>query len=96
MWAALSKKRTCDDLQIQILCNNIHLILGWRDVAKELKSVNNQSFDDLLVKVRTFREMTSSAIQLNVPFSRGQSIKKKASIKQLFTATSKFQKHLKR
>lgn len=74
----------------------MHSILGWQDVAKELRIVNKQSLDDLLAKGRIFRATTTSEIYLDAPPSQGTTMKKKASIKQLFTATSKFQKHLKR
>ncbi|KAJ6636312.1 Ankyrin repeat and fibronectin type-III domain-containing protein 1 [Pseudolycoriella hygida] len=68
---------------------------SWRDIGQRTVD-NKQTMDSLIERFRKFRRMTSMEIHLDVPSLNGLCIKKKATIRQLFTATSKFQKHFKR
>ncbi|XP_037039396.1 ankyrin repeat and fibronectin type-III domain-containing protein 1-like isoform X2 [Bradysia coprophila] len=68
---------------------------SWQDIATSAPCGSKKTLDDLMVKLSAVR-MASLEIPLDSTASNGLFIKKKATIKQLFTATSKFQKQLKR
>ncbi|KAG4078322.1 hypothetical protein HA402_013032 [Bradysia odoriphaga] len=69
---------------------------SWQDIATSGPSCGSKkSLDDLTAKLSAIR-IASLEIPLDSAESNGLCIKKKATIKQLFTATSKFQKQLKR
>lgn len=52
--------------------------------------------DDLFTAVRLARPEDASEITLEIPTIQRRNPKKKTTIKQLFSATSKFQKNLRR
>lgn len=72
--------------------------VGWRDIEhKESRFTGRQRIlDDLFTAVRMARPDDASEIQLDTPALQRRNPKKKTTIKQLFSAASKFQKNLKR
>lgn len=72
--------------------------VGWRDIEhKESRFTGRQRIlDDLFTAVRMARPEDASEIQLDTPALQRRNPKKKTTIKQLFSAASKFQKNLKR
>ncbi|XP_062563250.1 uncharacterized protein LOC134226463 isoform X2 [Armigeres subalbatus] len=71
---------------------------SWRDVDnRENRFVGKQrNLDDLFNAVRLARPEDASEIALDAAAPAKRAIKKKTTIKQLFSAASKFQKNLKR
>lgn len=71
---------------------------GWRDVeSRENRFVGKQrNLDDLFNAVRLARPEDASEIAMDSTAPAKRAIKKKTTIKQLFSAASKFQKNLKR
>ncbi|KAG4075868.1 hypothetical protein HA402_003694 [Bradysia odoriphaga] len=71
---------------------------SWRDIEhKESRFTGRQRIlDDLFTAVRMARPEDASEIQLDTPALQRRNPKKKTTIKQLFSAASKFQKTLKR
>lgn len=71
---------------------------GWRDIDnKEQRFTGRQRIlDDIFTAVRLARPDNASEIQLDIPALQRRNPKKKTTIKQLFSAASKFQKNLKR
>ncbi|XP_021693646.1 uncharacterized protein LOC5576566 isoform X2 [Aedes aegypti] len=71
---------------------------SWRDVeSRENRFVGKQrNLDDLFNAVRLARPEDASEIVLDAAAPAKRAIKKKTTIKQLFSAASKFQKNLKR
>ncbi|XP_058458087.1 uncharacterized protein LOC131434875 isoform X1 [Malaya genurostris] len=71
---------------------------SWRDVgSRENRFAGKQrNLDDLFNAVRLARPEDASEIALDAAIPVKRAIKKKTTIKQLFSAASKFQKNLKR
>nr|XP_029723314.1 uncharacterized protein LOC109423620 isoform X2 [Aedes albopictus] len=71
---------------------------SWRDVeSRENRFAGKQrNLDDLFNAVRLARPEDASEIALDATAPAKRAIKKKTTIKQLFSAASKFQKNLKR
>ncbi|XP_065084447.1 ankyrin repeat and fibronectin type-III domain-containing protein 1 isoform X3 [Ochlerotatus camptorhynchus] len=71
---------------------------SWRDVeSRENRFVGKQrNLDDLFNAVRLARPEDASEIAMDATAPAKRAIKKKTTIKQLFSAASKFQKNLKR
>lgn len=74
------------------------LFLAWRDVEnREQRFAGRQRIlDDLFGAVRLARPEDASDIPLETPAIQRRNPKKKTTIKQLFSAASKFQKNLRR
>lgn len=85
-----------------LLRNQIFLIepigIGWRDLENvESRFAGRQKIlDDLFTAVRLSRPNDASEIPLDTPALQRRNPKKKTTIKQLFSAASKFQKNLRR
>lgn len=77
------------------ICGNV---LGWRDLENvESRFAGRQKvLDDLFTAVRLSRPNDASEIPLDTPALQRRNPKKKTTIKQLFSAASKFQKNLRR
>lgn len=72
--------------------------IAWRDVEnRDTRFTGKQILlDDLFSAVKLARPDDASEIPLDAPAVQRRLPKKKTTIKQLFSATSKFQKNLRR
>lgn len=73
-------------------------IKGWRDIDNiDSRFAGRQKIlDDLFTAVRLSRPTDASEIPVDTPALQRRNPKKKTTIKQLFSAASKFQKNLRR
>lgn len=71
---------------------------GWRDIDNiESRFAGRQKIlDDLFTAVRLSRPDDASDLAQDTPAMQRRNPKKKTTIKQLFSAASKFQKNLRR
>lgn len=76
----------------------MYCIIGWRDNEnREHRFIGRQKIlDELFAAVRLARPEDASDIPLEIPAIQRRNPKKKTTIKQLFSAASKFQKNLRR
>lgn len=73
-------------------------VSGWRDIDNiESRFAGRQKIlDDIFGAVRLARPEDAADLQIETPALQRRLPKKKATIKQLFSAASKFQKNLRR
>lgn len=85
-------------MKIRINFKNFFHSIDWRDLENvESRFLGRQKIlDDLFTAVRLSRPDDASEIPLETPALQRRNPKKKTTIKQLFSAASKFQKNLRR
>ena len=75
-------------------CNPKSIIpSSWKDISEDVKSIRKNNQKETFDKASKFLQLMKCETQQEEP---RRNVKKKTTIKQLFTAASKFQKTLKR